>query len=80
MTVLDSLDYVAQVLLPELTVERKVDSVAVHAVCSVHHLGTVSVLEQLAAADAQAGQDGEVVYGHGGHGCLLGRTVYPSQR
>ena len=52
VTVLDSLDYVAQVLLPRLTVERKVDSVAVHAVCSVHHLGTVGVLEELAAAAA----------------------------
>jgi len=53
VTVLDSLDYLSQVLLPELTVDRKVASVAVHAVCSVHHLGTASVLEQLAGAVAE---------------------------
>jgi D-lactate dehydrogenase len=53
VTVLDSLDYVAQVLLPGLTVDRKVDSVAVHVVCSVHHLGTAKVLEQLAGAVAE---------------------------
>jgi D-lactate dehydrogenase len=52
VTVLDSLDYVAQVLLPGLTVDHKVDSVAVHVVCSVHHLGTGKVLEQLAGAVA----------------------------
>jgi D-lactate dehydrogenase len=51
--VLDSLEYVAQVLLPRLTVERTLDSVAVHAVCSVHHLGTVPLLEQLAGAVAE---------------------------
>jgi len=53
VTVLDSLDYAAEVLLPRLTVEHKVDSVAVHAVCSVHHLGTTKVLEQLAGAAAE---------------------------
>ncbi len=53
VTVLDSLDYAAQVLLPRLTVQEKVGSVAVHAVCSVHHLGTVPVLEQLAGAVAE---------------------------
>ena len=53
VTVLDSLDYAAQVLLPQLTVEQKVGSVAVHAVCSVHHLGTTKVLEQLAGAAAE---------------------------
>ena len=52
VTVLDSLDYLSQVLLPHLVVDRKVDSVAVHAVCSVHHLGTVPQLEALAGAVA----------------------------
>ena len=53
VTVHDSLDYVAEVLLPRLAVDRKVGSVAVHAVCSVHHLGTAKVLEQLAGAAAE---------------------------
>ena len=53
VTVLDSLDYAADVLLPWLSVDRRLDSVAVHAVCSVHHLGTAAVLEQLAGAVAE---------------------------
>ena len=53
VTVLDSLDYLADVLLPQLVVDRRLDSVAVHAVCSVHHLGTVPVLERLAGAVAE---------------------------
>ncbi len=50
LTVLDSLDYLSEVLLPRLVVDRRLDSVAVHAVCSVHHLGTVPALVALAGA------------------------------
>ena len=52
LTIRDSLDHLADAVLPRLTVTRRLDSVAVHAVCSVHHLGTVAVLEQLAGAVA----------------------------
>ncbi len=52
VTILDSLDYLSQVLLPHLVVDRRLGSVAVHAVCSVHHLGTVPALEALAGAVA----------------------------
>ncbi len=50
--VLDSLDYLSDVLLPHLSVDRRLGSVVVHAVCSVHHLGTVPALEALAGAVA----------------------------
>ena len=50
--VLDSLDYLHDVLLPRLEVGQRLGSVAVHAVCSVHHLGTVGLLERLAGAVA----------------------------
>ena len=53
VAVLDSLDYLRDVLLPHLEVDRRLGSVAVHAVCSVHHLGTAAVLEQLAGAVAE---------------------------
>jgi D-lactate dehydrogenase len=51
--VLDSLDFLHDVLLPRLVVDRRVASVAVHAVCSVYHLGTAGVLESLAGAAAE---------------------------
>jgi len=52
LTLLDSLDFVHDLLLPRLVVDRRLDSVAVHAVCSVHAAGTVGKLEALGAAVA----------------------------
>jgi D-lactate dehydrogenase len=52
VTVLDSLEFLHDVLLPRLEVDRRLGTVAVHAVCSVHHLGTVGLLEDLAGAVA----------------------------
>ena len=56
LTLLDSIDFVHDLLLPRLVVDRRLDSVVVHAVCSVHAAGTVGKLEALGAAVA-----GEVV-------------------
>jgi len=53
LTVLDSIDFVHDRLLPRLSVDRRLESVAVHAVCSVHHLETVGKLEALAGAVAE---------------------------
>ena len=53
ITVLDSLDFLSVVLLPRLVVDSQLGSVAVHAGCSVHHLGTVATLEALAGAVAK---------------------------
>ncbi len=52
LTVLDSLDYLAEVVVPRLQVDRRLGSVAVHAVCSVHALGTAGTLHALAGAVA----------------------------
>jgi len=53
LTLLDSIDFVHDRLLPRLVVDRLLESVAVHAVCSVHHLSTVGKLESLGAAVAE---------------------------
>ena len=53
LTLLDSIDFVHDRLLPRLVVDRTLESVAVHAVCSVHHLATVGKLEALGAAVAE---------------------------
>ena len=50
MTVLDSLEFVHDVLLPRLVVDRRLDSVVVHSVCSVLELGLAPTLQALAGA------------------------------
>jgi len=50
VTVLDSLEFLADVLLPKLVVDRRLDSVVVHSVCSVLELGLASTLQELAGA------------------------------
>lgn len=50
LALLDSIEFAHDVLLPRLSVGRKHASVAVHAVCSVHHAEAVGKLEALAAA------------------------------
>lgn len=53
LTFLDSVDFVHDLLLPRLRLGARVRSAAVHAVCSVHHLGSVGKLEGVAGALAQ---------------------------
>ncbi|MEU5144020.1 FAD-binding and (Fe-S)-binding domain-containing protein [Streptomyces sp. NPDC021139] len=48
LDVVDSLVWAARDLLPHLTAARKVDSAVIHPTCSMHHLGDVEQLEELA--------------------------------
>jgi D-lactate dehydrogenase len=50
LTLLDSVEFVHDQLLPRLTVSRRVASVALHPVCSVHHAGTEGKLWAIATA------------------------------
>ena len=52
VTVLDSLDWLHDEVLPRLS-PRRARSVAVHPTCSVRHMGTVRRLESVAAALAE---------------------------
>ena len=52
LTVVDSLVWAADELLPRLTVRRKVGSAVVHPTCSMQHLGDEDRLTALAAACA----------------------------
>ncbi|NEA38745.1 FAD-binding and (Fe-S)-binding domain-containing protein [Streptomyces sp. SID11385] len=52
LTIVDSLVWAAEELLPELTVHRKVESAVVHPTCSMQHLGDVDQLVELAGACA----------------------------
>ncbi len=53
LTLLDSVDFVHDLLLPRLTVSRTVASVALHPVCSLHHAGSEDKLRAIAAAIAE---------------------------
>jgi D-lactate dehydrogenase len=50
LTVLDSIQWAHDMLLPNLNVENRVGAVAVHPTCSVRHLGQVGRLKALAGA------------------------------
>ena len=50
LTLLDSVDFAHDQLMPRLTVSRRVASVALHPVCSVHHAGTEGKLWAIATA------------------------------
>ena len=50
LTLLDSIDFVHDELLPRLTVKGKVGAVALHPVCSVQHAGTQPKLHSIASA------------------------------
>ncbi|MCX4967901.1 FAD-binding oxidoreductase [Streptomyces sp. NBC_00654] len=52
LTVLDSLVWAADELLPELTVVRRTGSAVLHPTCSMEHLGDVAQLRTLAEACA----------------------------
>ncbi|PSK73920.1 FAD-binding oxidoreductase [Streptomyces sp. CS149] len=53
LTVVDSLVWAAEELLPHLTVFRTADSAVLHPTCSMEHLGDVGQLRALAEACAQ---------------------------
>jgi len=53
LTILDSIAWAHDRLLPRLTIARKVGSAVVHPSCSTNHLGIAKKLEALAAAMAE---------------------------
>ena len=53
LTVLDSIAWAHDRLLPTLTIGRRLDSVALHPPCSIRHLGLTRELEGLAGAVAE---------------------------
>ena len=53
LPVIDAVDYVAQYLLPKLTISKKLNSVALHPTCSSTLLGSNKNLELLANAIAE---------------------------
>ncbi len=53
LTIVDSLVWAAQELLPHLTVHRKVESAVVHPTCSMRHLGDDAQLKAVAEACAE---------------------------
>jgi D-lactate dehydrogenase len=53
LTLIDSVLWAHDYLLPRLSVQHKVGSAAIHPVCSIHHLGLVEKLQKLAEALAE---------------------------
>jgi D-lactate dehydrogenase len=53
LTLIDSVLWAHDYLLPKLSVQHKVGSAAIHPVCSIHHLGLVEKLQELAEALAE---------------------------
>lgn len=52
LTIVDSLVWAAEELLPHLTIERTIGSAVLHPTCSMEHLGDVGQLRALAEACA----------------------------
>jgi D-lactate dehydrogenase len=50
LDVIDAVDFAERVLLPRLTVTRKLESVALHPTCSAEHLGVTGPLRRIAEA------------------------------
>jgi D-lactate dehydrogenase len=50
LDVVDAVDFACRVLLPRLTVTRKLESVALHPTCSAEHLGVTGPMRQIAEA------------------------------
>jgi D-lactate dehydrogenase len=53
LTIMDSVAWAYDHLLPNLNVTRRVSSAAIHPVCSIHHLGLVEKLRKLGQALAE---------------------------
>ena len=54
LKIVDSIEFVAEKLLPNLTINRKTGSAALHPVCSVTKLGLTPKLQKIAAACSEA--------------------------
>jgi D-lactate dehydrogenase len=54
LTIVDSIDFVAEKVLPKLTVKRKLSSTALHPVCSVTKLGLTPKLQKIAEACSES--------------------------
>ncbi len=54
LKIIDSIDFVSEQLLPKLTIERKIGSVALHPVCSVTKLGLTPKLQKIAEACSES--------------------------
>jgi len=50
LDVIDAVDFAERVLLPRLTVTRKLESVALHPTCSAEHLGVTGPMRRIAEA------------------------------
>src|SRR4030095_7284661 len=50
LTVHDSVEFIHDVVLPRVTIERRPSPVAIHPVCSVRKMGTTEKLEAIARA------------------------------
>jgi D-lactate dehydrogenase len=50
LDVIDAVDFAERVLLPRLTVTRKLDSIALHPTCSSEHLGVTGAMRRIAGA------------------------------
>jgi len=50
LDVIDAVDFAGRVLLPRLTVTRKLESVALHPTCSAEHLGVTGPMRRIAEA------------------------------
>jgi D-lactate dehydrogenase len=53
LTLIDSVKWAHDYLLPRLTVQHKIKSAAIHPVCALHHLGLVEELQKLGEALAE---------------------------
>jgi D-lactate dehydrogenase len=53
LTIVDSIEFVHDVLLPKLAMKSKVERVALHPVCSVMKMGTTAKLEKIAKSCSQ---------------------------
>jgi D-lactate dehydrogenase len=54
LKIVDAIDFVAEHVLPNLTVKRKISSAALHPVCSVTKLGLTPKLEKIAQACSES--------------------------
>jgi D-lactate dehydrogenase len=50
LDVVDAVDFAERVLLPRLTVTRKLESIALHPTCSSEHLGVTGAMRRIAGA------------------------------
>ncbi|MDI3387937.1 FAD-binding and (Fe-S)-binding domain-containing protein [Streptomyces sp. B-S-A8] len=77
LTVVDSLVWAAEELLPHLTVLRTVDSAVLHTTCSMRHLGDGEQLRQLAeaCADEVVTPDDEACCGFAGDRGMLHKEL-----